>query len=106
MPEHTVKYYEEELVCLNQMITGMGKLTGEQLELAIGAAERSDVEMATRVIEREPEADRMAHAVENLVIRVLALRQPMAIDLRQGLSILLPENSNASATMPRICHSG
>lgn len=98
MPEHTVKSYEEELVRLNQMITGMGKLTGEQLDVAIGAAEGSDAELAARVIEREPEADRMAHDVENLVIRVLALRQPMAIDLRQVLSAL-----KIAGELERIC---
>ena len=98
MPEHTVKSYEDELVRLKQMITGMGKLTGEQLEMAVGAAERSDAEIATRVIEREPEADRMAHEVENMVIRVLALRQPMAIDLRQVLSA-----SKMAGELERVC---
>jgi len=98
LPEHTVKSYEEELVRLKRMVTGMGKLAGEQLEGAIGAAEHSDVELATRVIEREPEADRMAHDVENLVIRILALRQPMAIDLRQVLSA-----SKMAGELERVC---
>lgn len=98
MTEHMIKSYEEELIRLNRMITGMGKLTSEQLGAAIGAAERSDSEMAARVMEREPEADRMAHEVENLVIRILALRQPMAIDLRQALSAL-----KIAGELERIC---
>jgi phosphate transport system protein len=42
--------------------------------------------MAKRVIEGEPQADRMEHEIDRLTIRLLALRQPVAIDLRQALS--------------------
>jgi phosphate transport system protein len=80
------------------MITAMGRLAIEQLEAASDAAERSDPDLASRVIEREPEADRLAHEVESLVIRILALRQPMAIDLRQVLSAL-----KIAAELERIC---
>jgi phosphate transport system protein len=42
--------------------------------------------MAKRVIEGEPQADRMEHEIDRLTIRLLALRQPVGIDLRQALS--------------------
>ncbi len=98
MTDHIVKAYEEELFHLNRTITMMGELTDEQLETTIAAAEQSDVELAARVLEREPEADRMAQEVNNLVIRILALRQPIAIDLRQVLSAL-----KIASELERIC---
>ena len=98
MTEHIVKAYEGELVRLKRTIATMGELTTQQLDAAIGAAERSDAELAARVIEREPEADRLAHEVENLVIRILALRQPIAIDLRQVLSAM-----KMAGELERIC---
>lgn len=98
MTDHTIKSYDEELVRLKDMITTMGRLTSEQLDVVVLAAERSDADLAARVIEREPEADRLAHEVENLVIRILALRQPMAIDLRQVLSAL-----KLAGELERIC---
>ncbi len=98
MTDHMIKSYEEELNRLNGMITAMGKLATEQLEAASDAAELSDPDLASRVIEREPEADRLAHKVESLVIRILALRQPTAIDLRQVLSAL-----KIATELERIC---
>jgi phosphate transport system protein len=59
MSDHLAKSYEEELRRLNDMVVTMGHLTGEQLEAVLGAAERPDVEIAARVVEREPEADRL-----------------------------------------------
>ena len=86
MTDHTVKSFDEQLRRLKQLVEGMGKLTGEQLKAAIEAIERSDPAVARRVIEREPDADRMQHEIDRLSIRLLALRQPVAIDLRNVLS--------------------
>jgi phosphate transport system protein len=54
--------------------------------------------VAARIIEREPEADRMGHEIEGLAIRLLALRQPMANDLRAVLAALRIANE-----LERIC---
>jgi phosphate transport system protein len=99
-----MKPYEEELARLKSMVTAMGELTDAQLQAAIASIEGPDSELAASVIRREPEANRMMHEIDNLVIRVLALRQPMAIDLREVLSALRM-SSNAYATMPRIWRS-
>jgi phosphate transport system protein len=83
---HIVKSFDEQLRRLKQLVEGMGKLTSEQLKAAIEAIERSDPAVARRVIEREPDADRMQHEIDRLSIRLLALRQPVAVDLRDVLS--------------------
>jgi phosphate transport system protein len=98
MIEHVIKQYEEELRRLRSMIVTMGRLTCEQLDAAFGAMERSDAPLAGRVVEREPDADRLEHDIDGLVVRLLALRQPVAIDLREILAAL-----RISKELQRIC---
>jgi phosphate transport system protein len=98
MTDHVIKQYEEELRRLRQMVLSMGTLAGEQLDAAIAATERPDAALASRVVEREPGADRLQHQIDGLVIRLLALRQPVAIDLRDILSALRIANE-----LQRIC---
>lgn len=86
MTNHIVKSFDEELRRLKQLVKEMGKLTSEQLDAALDAVEDSDRAIARRVIEREPDADRMQREIDHLSIRLLALRQPVAIDLRDVLS--------------------
>ncbi len=98
MTDHMIKAYEGELQQLKSMVVTMGRVTAEQIEAALGAAQRSDPDLASRVVEREPEADRLAHQIDALVVRLLALRQPVAVDLRAILSALRIGNE-----LERIC---
>jgi phosphate transport system protein len=93
-----MKPFEEELARLKGMVTDMGELTGAQLQAATGSIEGPDSELANSVIQREPEANRVMHEIDNMVIRVLALRQPWAIDLREVLSAL-----RIAIELERIC---
>jgi phosphate transport system protein len=98
MSEHTVRSYNEELDRLKDMVLGMGRLTRQQLEGALDAAERSDSELAAQIIGDEPEANRMEHEIDELAVRLLALRQPVAIDLRAVLSAMRIANE-----LERVC---
>lgn len=93
-----MKSFEEELARLESTVMMMGELTVAQLEAAIASTEGPDSERAASVIQCEPEANRRMHEIDNLVIRVLALRQPMAIDLREVLSAL-----RIAIELERIC---
>jgi phosphate transport system protein len=86
MTNHIVRSFDEQLRELKQLVERMGKLTRDQLKGALDAVETSDRAIACRVIEREPDANRMQHEIDRLSIRLLALRQPVAIDLREVLS--------------------
>lgn len=88
MSDHMIRAYEEELLRLRRLIDEMGNLTIMQLETALDAAEQSRPELAAQVIEREPGADRLEHQIDGLIVRVLALRQPVARDLRELLATL------------------
>ena len=98
MTDHTVKSFDEELRRLRQMTIDMGKLACRQLDAVLDAVEGSNSDVAARVIEREPEADREEYEIEAAAIRLLALRQPVATDLREVLVALRIANE-----LERIC---
>jgi phosphate transport system protein len=81
--EHIVKSYDEELARLNNMIVEMGGLAESQLAAAIDAVAKRDSSLAARVVEGDGKVDEVERELDNLAIRLLALRQPMARDLRE-----------------------
>lgn len=87
-PEHLVKSYEGELKRLRSMLTEMGGIVETQMMLATQAVMNRDAAAATRAVEEDPKVDALEHDIEQFVIRMLALRQPMAGDLRQIVAAL------------------
>ena len=87
-PEHLVKSYDLELKRLGNLITEMGGIVESQVADAAEAILQRDTEMATRVVEADPRVDAIEREVEQFVIRLLALRQPMAGDLRNIVAAL------------------
>lgn len=85
---HTVTAFDTELDRLNRIITEMGGLAEEQLANAVQALSSRDGVLAAQVMERDAEIDRREQEVEALVVRLLALRQPMAQDLREVIAAL------------------
>lgn len=81
-PDHIVKSFDEELRRLQRTLTHMGGLCEDQLAQAINALGRRDSELAERVIAADLRVDTLHQEVDELVIRLLALRQPLAYDLR------------------------
>ena len=86
--DHIVKQYDAELDRLTGGIARMGALAVEQLHVAIDALEARDDTTARRVVAQDDAIDRLEHEVGHDVVRLLALRQPMARDLREILSAL------------------
>jgi phosphate transport system protein len=66
----------------------MGGLTEAQLANAIESVSRRDSELAQRTVEQDRRIDTLEHEVEARAIRVIALRQPMATDLREVISAI------------------
>ena len=86
MSEHIVKSYETELNRLRRLMTEMGGLVESQVEMATQAVLNKDAAAAAHAMETDPKVDAMEREAEQFVIRMLALRQPMAQDLRQIVS--------------------
>jgi phosphate transport system protein len=87
-PEHVVKSYDQELKRLRGMMTQMGGIVESQVALAADAIMQRDAAAATRAVEEDPKVDALEREVEKFVIRLLALRQPVAADLRQIVAAL------------------
>jgi phosphate transport system protein len=96
--EHIIKSYDEELDRLGKMIAEMGGLAESQLAAATDSVARRDSDLAARVIEGDEQVDRLERELDNLAIRLLALRQPMARDLREIVAAL-----KIAADLERIC---
>ena len=96
--EHIIKSYDEELGRLSKMIVEMGGLAESQLAAAIEALVKRDSERAGRVIEGDDRVDQLERDVDNLAVRLLALRQPMARDLREIVAAL-----KIASDLERIC---
>jgi len=86
--EHIVKAYDEELRHLNNTIMEMGGLAEEQLAAAIQSVVKRDSDLAAAVVEKDDRVDDLEHEVASFAVRLLALRQPMASDLRNIVAAL------------------
>ncbi len=87
-PDHIVKSFDDQLRHLHLIIARMGGLAEEQLANAMTAVEERNSALATRVIEQDAKVDDLERDANAHVIRLLALRQPMASDLRDVLAAL------------------
>ncbi len=85
---HIVKSYEQELKRLRDLLVEMGGLVENQVAAATVAIVEQDVNAAARTVEQDPAVDALEREVESFVIRLLALRQPVAQDLRQIVAAL------------------
>lgn len=87
-PVHVIKSYEQELRRLRDLLTEMGGIVENQLALAAQAVVQQDGAAATHAVEEDPRVDALDRDVQQFVIRLLALRQPVANDLRQIVAAL------------------
>lgn len=88
MSDHTVKSYDEELAHLTSVIARMGGMAEAQMSSAVQALANRDDNLAQRVVAGDARIDELDHEVQSFAVRLLALRQPMAGDLRQIVSAL------------------
>ena len=86
--EHIVKSFEAELTRLRTLVNDMGGIVESQVAFASAAVIQMDGAAAAKAMEADPRVDGLERDVEQFVIRLLALRQPMAQDLRQIVSAL------------------
>ena len=80
--EHIVRAYDDELTRLNNTLSQMGGMAESQLISAIRAIVKRDSELAEKVVAADTRIDRLESEVHEFSVKLLALRQPMADDLR------------------------
>ncbi len=85
---HTAQVYEHELKSLDARIAQMGGLCEQSLAKAMEALEKNDPALAEQVIHADRQIDQIERDIEEMCIQMIALRQPVAIDLRQIVTAL------------------
>jgi phosphate transport system protein len=78
----SVSAFDEDLVQVQARISEMGGICEELLAKALRSVQDRDASLARAVIERDRALDSMEVALEESVVRLIALRQPVAGDLR------------------------
>ncbi|MHC1744181.1 MAG: phosphate signaling complex protein PhoU [Syntrophobacteraceae bacterium] len=86
--DHTVRSFSQELRQLNAVIQEMGNLAATQLEAAMKALSSRDSKGAAAVVLNDEIVNRLEHDVDTITLKLLALRQPVAFDLRAILVAL------------------
>lgn len=82
MSQHIVKRYDEELSTLKKEILSMGGMVEQMIADAMKALIEGDGDLARKVIEYDHEVNRKELAIDKLAVDILAMRQPVARDLR------------------------
>src|SRR5512137_2673186 len=74
--------FDDELKLLKEKLLEMAARAEEQIGLAVRGLKDRKVEMACEVLEKEEGINRLDIEIDDMAMRLLALRQPMAADLR------------------------
>jgi phosphate transport system protein len=80
--EHITKVYDAELQRLRETVADMGRLAAAELQSALAALAARDEEMATEVVGSDQLVNDREYDIEAMAGHIIALRQPMAADLR------------------------
>lgn len=86
--EHTVKAFDQDIKQLRALISQMGGLAEHAIHDAMKALSRGDLALAKEVRKKDKAIDAIEAEVEKLAVRIIALRAPMADDLREVLAAL------------------
>jgi len=88
LEHHIVSSFDQELALLKQTIVEMGGVAEEQLDAAVRCIVRRDVDLASKTVRADERLDELERAIDLKAVQLLALRQPMAQDLREIIGAL------------------
>ncbi len=87
-----MRHFEQELDVLRTTLIRMASLVDEQIDGGVRAIQTSDVSLAKEVIAKDREVDLYDNEIDHLCMRILALTQPVAVDLRLLMAALKINN--------------
>lgn len=85
---HTVKAFDDDLGQLRALVSEMGGRAEAAITDALQALVRRDLDAAARIVEDDKKIDAIQDEIERQVVRLIALRAPMADDLREILAAM------------------
>jgi len=86
--DHTTRVFDADLIALTQLVARMGGLAQKQVTDSIDALSRRDAGLARAVIAADETVDALQRQIEEKAVATIALRQPMAVDLRALVAML------------------
>ncbi|QDM39846.1 MULTISPECIES: phosphate signaling complex protein PhoU [Bacteria] len=86
--EHTVKAFDEDITRLRGLIAEMGGMAEVALNRAMDALVKGDDALADQIVADDKKIDAIEAEVDKLAVRIIALRAPMADDLREVIAAL------------------
>jgi phosphate transport system protein len=86
------KHFHKELEKIKKRLLSLSAMVEERVRMAIKAIESKDAVLAERIIKSDYEIDEMEVEVEEECLKVLALHQPVAVDLRFIIAIIKINN--------------
>ena len=88
IPAHTLSAYDQDLEKLRGLIVRMGRLCEAQIVGAVDALARRDAAAAAIIVAGDAELDALEAETESFAIQTIALRAPVAVDLREIVAAL------------------
>ena len=85
---HIVASFGEELDQLKAEVAQLGGLAEAMVADAVAAVVTRDLDLAAQVVARDARLDELQHEIERKALRLIALRQPMAADLRRTVAAM------------------
>lgn len=86
--KHTVKAFDTDIIQLRGLVSDIGGRAEQAVMDAMTALSRNDHAMAASVIVKDKEIDALERAIDRMVVQTMALRAPMADDLRMLIATL------------------
>lgn len=86
--EHTLKAFDQDLDRLRALISEMGGLAEHSIGEAMRCLVQRDLEGAKKIVENDTKLDALEIETERRVVQLIALRAPMAGDLRDAVAAL------------------
>jgi phosphate transport system protein len=90
--DHTAKVFDADLAKLTQRVAEMGGFAQKQITDAMDALARRDAVLAHQIVANDTIVDDMQRQIEEKAVETIALRQPMAVDLRALVAMLRISN--------------
>ena len=82
------KQFAKELENIKKRILALGAMAEERVQMAVKAIDTNDSDLAEKIIKSDYEIDEMEVEIEEECLKVLALHQPVAIDLRFIVAVI------------------
>ncbi len=84
---HIVKRFDSQLTHLHGLVLEMGRMVVRQLQSALESVAEENLDLARSVEDQDQEVNRLDIRVDDELVRVLALRSPVARDLREVMTV-------------------